>query len=86
MSIDKQEEDGRARCMINNVDTLDKAIAEVANGLEIEVNDVAALPGLKAILSKDRNGKIKYILNQIIGIGMSALNWPEALALPIRIS
>ena len=62
MSIDKQEEDGRARCMINNVDTLDKAIAEVANGLEIEVNDVAALPGLKAILSKDRNGKIKYIL------------------------
>ena len=51
--------------MINNVDTLDKAIAEVANGLEIEVNDVAALPGLKAILSKDRNGKNKIYIKPV---------------------
>ena len=62
MSIDKQEEDGRPRCMINNVDTLDKAIADVANGLEIELNDASALPGLKAILSKDRNGKNKIYI------------------------
>lgn len=62
MSIDKQEEEGRPRCMINNVDTLDKAIADVANGLEIELNDASALPGLKAILSKDRNGKNKIYI------------------------
>ena len=62
MSIDKQEEDGRPRCMINNVETLDKAIAEIANGLEIELNDVSAIRGLKEILYKDRNGRNKIYI------------------------
>ena len=48
--------------MINNVETLDKAIAEIANGLEIELNDASALPGLKEILYKDRNGKNKIYI------------------------
>lgn len=61
MTIDQQEE-GRPRCMINNVDTLDKAISEVANGLEIELNDVSAVRSLREILSKDRNGKNKIYI------------------------
>ena len=48
--------------MINSVATLDKAIAEVANGLEINVNDVSAVANLHQILSQDRNGKNKIYI------------------------
>lgn len=61
VTIDKQNEEGNPRVMINSVETLDKAIADVANGLEISLNDTSAVPKLKEILGKDRNGKIKYI-------------------------
>lgn len=62
ITIDKQSEDAPARVMINLVETLDKAISEVANGLEISVNNVSAISGLKEILSKDRNGKNKIYI------------------------
>ena len=48
--------------MINHVDTLDKAIAEVANGLEISLSDVSAVAPLRQILSRDRNGKNKIYI------------------------
>lgn len=62
VTIDKQEDEGRPRVMINHVDTLDKAIAEVANGLEICINDVSAVAPLHQILNKDRNGKNKIYI------------------------
>ena len=62
VTIDKQEEDGRPKVMINHVDTLDKAIAEVANGLEISLNDISAVTPLRQILSRDRNGKNKIYI------------------------
>ena len=62
VTIDKQEEEGKPRVMINHVDTLDKAIAEVANGLEISINDVSVVAPLHQILNKDRNGKNKIYI------------------------
>ena len=62
VTIDKQEEEGRPRVMINHVDTLDKAIAEVSNGLEISISDVSAVSGLHKILQQDRNGKNKIYI------------------------
>lgn len=62
ITIDKQSEEAPARVMINVVEALDKAIAEVANGLEISLNNVSAIGGLKEILSKDRNGKNKIYI------------------------
>lgn len=62
VTIDKQEEEGRPKVMINHVDTLDKAIGEVANGLEISINDSSAAGPLRQILSRDRNGKNKIYI------------------------
>lgn len=62
VTIDKQTEENSPRVMINLVETLDKAISEVANGLIISVNDVGAVRGLKEILSKDRNGRNKIYI------------------------
>ncbi len=62
VTIDKQAEDGNPKVMINNVETLDKAIADVANGLEISLNDVSVVPKLHEILKKDRNGKNKIYI------------------------
>ena len=62
VTIDKQEEEGRPRVMINHVDTLDKAIAEVSNGLEISVSDVSVVSSLHKILQQDRNGKNKIYI------------------------
>lgn len=62
VTIDKQTEDGSPRVMINLVETLDKAISEVANGLIISLNDTGALRGLKEILSQDRNGRNKIYI------------------------
>lgn len=62
VTIDKQNEEGNPRVMINSVETLDKAIADVANGLEISLNDTSAVLKLKEILGKDRNGKNKIYI------------------------
>jgi len=62
VTIDKKEEDSTPRMMINTVEILDQAIAEVANGLEIYINDVSAVKPLKQILAKDRNGRNKIYI------------------------
>ena len=48
--------------MINTVELLDQAIAAVANGLEISINNISAVPALKQILQKDRNGRNKIYI------------------------
>jgi len=62
VTIDKQQEEGNPRVMINTVETLDKAIADVADGLEININSVSVVPQLKQILQTDRNGKNKIYI------------------------
>ncbi len=62
MTIDKKEEEGNPRAMINSVETLDQAIAGVANGLVINVNNISAIPAIKEILRQDRNGKNKIYI------------------------
>ncbi|MBQ8661434.1 MAG: DNA polymerase III subunit alpha [Alphaproteobacteria bacterium] len=62
VTIDKQNDEGNPRVMINSVETLDKAIADVANGLEISIGDVGAVSQLRQILSGDRNGKNKIYI------------------------
>jgi len=62
ITIDKKEEDSSPRMMINTVETLDQAIAEVANGLEICVNNTNTVSQLKRILDKDRNGRNKIYI------------------------
>ena len=62
MTIDKKEEEGTPRAMINSVETLDQAIADIANGLIINVNNVSAVPAIKEILKNDRNGKNKIYI------------------------
>lgn len=65
MTIDKQNEEGNPRCLINSVETLDQAIANCSDGLEIEINDISAVAQLKQLLATDRNGKNKiYIIPQ----------------------
>ncbi len=63
LTIDKQTEESSPRCLINRVETLDKAIADSADGLEIQVNDISAIAPLKEVLNTDQNGKNKiYII------------------------
>lgn len=76
VTIDKKEEDVNPRMMINTVELLDQAIAEVANGLEIHINDVHTVSLLKQVLSKDRNGRNK------IYIKPDNDNWDIRIAVP----
>lgn len=76
VTIDKQEEEGRPRVMITHVDTLDNAIAEIANGLELGISDISAVGALRQILNKDRNGKNK------IYIKPDNNNWDIRIELP----
>lgn len=63
ISIDRPNEESSARAIINTVETLDKAISEVANGLQIYVNDAKAIEKVSEILSKDKRGRNKvYII------------------------
>ncbi len=62
VTIDKKEEDTNPRLMINAVETLDQAISEVANGVEICINNANCVGPLHQILSKDRNGKNKIYI------------------------
>ena len=64
--ITKESEETNPRVMINSVETLDQAIANVANGLIIYINNVAAVRQIKEILSKDRNGTNKIYINFFI--------------------
>lgn len=60
--ITKESEETNPRVMINSVETLDQAIADVANGMIIYVNDTSAIKPIKEILSKDRNGTNKIYI------------------------
>ena len=63
LKVTKETEDANPRIMINNVQTLDQAISEVANGLVISINDISAVKPLKELLSADKKGKNKvYII------------------------
>ncbi len=62
VTIDKKDEETNPRLMINTVETLDQAIAEVTEGLEIYVNDINTVRPLKQILAKDRNGRNKIYI------------------------
>ena len=48
--------------MVNQIETLDKAVSEVSNGFIIQINNAEALPALKQVLNHDRNGKNKIYL------------------------
>lgn len=60
--ITKENEETNPRVMINSVETLDQAIADVADGMEIYVNNIAAVKSIKEILSHDRNGTNKIYI------------------------
>ena len=60
--INKQNDDSSPLVMIKRVETLDKAIAEVSNGLEITINDVSVVSKLHEVLKGDRNGKNKIYI------------------------
>ena len=60
--INKQSDDSSPLVMIKRVETLDKAIAEVSNGLEITINDVSVVSKLHEVLKGDRNGKNKIYI------------------------
>lgn len=60
--ITRENEESNPRVMVNSVETLDQAIADVANGMIIYVNNVSAIKYIKEILSKDRNGTNKIYI------------------------
>ncbi len=62
VSIEKQSEDANPRVMISSVETLDKAIADVSNGIIIYVNNIMAVKPLRQILQSDRNGPNKVYI------------------------
>lgn len=62
VTIDKQNEEGSPRVMINSIDTLDKAISDVSDGLVIYINNPAAVKPLREILSRDRKGGNKIYI------------------------
>ncbi|MBP3545936.1 MAG: DNA polymerase III subunit alpha [Alphaproteobacteria bacterium] len=61
-TIEKQNEDGSPRVLINSVETLDKAIADVSNGIIIHISDIMAVHPIREILQKDRNGPNKVYI------------------------
>ncbi len=68
LTIDKQNADDMPRVMINEVKSLDEAIANNAKGIIISINNVAAVAQLKQILQKDKKGANKvYIVPEIEG-------------------
>jgi len=64
-TLSKKDNDETSRLMINTVELLDAAIADIANGIEIYINDLSAVAELRRILQKDRNGKNKIYINPV---------------------
>lgn len=62
LTIDKQNADDNPRVMINDVKTLDEAIAEQAKGIVIYLNNISAVKEIKQILSTDKRGTNKVFL------------------------
>ena len=68
LTIDKQNADDKPRVMINEVKTLDAAIAEQARGVVIYLSTTDAVKAVKQILSTDKQGANKvYIVPEIVG-------------------
>ena len=66
VNITKENEEMPPRTMINMVETLDQAIANVSKGLIIYVNNVSAVKTIHEVLSHDNNGVNKiYIKPEI---------------------
>ena len=61
-TITQEDPEKPPRLMVNQIETLDKAVSEVSNGLVININSPEALPALKQVLNHDRNGKNKIYL------------------------
>ena len=66
VTINKQSEEENPRVMINSVQTIDQAIAEQANGLVIEVDNVQAVPEIKKVLYTDKRGVNKVYLEPVL--------------------
>ncbi len=81
VTIDKKEEDANPRMMINSVETLDQAIAEIADGLEISIDDVSAVRPLKDILNKDRRGRNKIYIKPLNNQWDVTISLPDGFAL-----
>ncbi|MFV0626191.1 MAG: DNA polymerase III subunit alpha [Alphaproteobacteria bacterium] len=76
MTVDRQTEEGSPRVLINIVETLDKAIADVATGFNVFVSSQSAIRELKEILAQDKKGRNKiYIIPD-------DKNWDVRIELP----
>ena len=62
VNIEKQAEDMPPRVMISNIETLDKAIADVASAIVINVSNIAAVRPLKEVLARDKKGLNKVYI------------------------
>ena len=62
VTIEKENEEASPRVMINSVETLDKAIADVSKGIIIHVNNIAAIKPIHEILRHDQNGPNKVYI------------------------
>ena len=62
VNITKDNEESMPRTMINFVETLDHAIANVASGMIIYVNDVSAVKPIHEVLRHDNNGVNKIYI------------------------
>jgi len=61
-TLSKKDDNDSSRILINTVELLDSAIASVADGLAIYINDLSTVSGLRQILQKDQNGKNKIYI------------------------
>ncbi len=62
VTVEKEREDASPRIMINSVETLDKAIADISHGLIININNIAAVKPIHEILRHDQNGPNKVYI------------------------
>ncbi len=62
VSIEKQTQDGTPRILISNIETLDKAIANISSALVISIDNIIAIKKIKDILSHDNKGLNKIYL------------------------
>ncbi len=62
VTIERQTEEGNPRVMISNIETLDKAIADVASAIIINISNIAAVRPVKEILARDKKGLNKVYI------------------------
>lgn len=62
VTIDMPDADSSPRALINIVESLDKAVSDVAKGLNLYINNVSAIKEVKEILKDDKRGRGKVYL------------------------